>query len=246
MPRVEFVNLSLNRLLGPVEPPIEIKMNRLRSLVLNNTRLDWDSVDTLLNLLPSLEELHLSLNNYRNVLIDTLVDDDVILTDDHEHEHDESNDDDNDNDVCLCNNDNSILATTSHFDNYKRSDSTSSQYKKTQAHEGVKKLHFTGNPVTEWIEICRLGRVFPKLESLVLADCPLRSLESPPIILSQTADKTPPIPEPSTSNEEMQKQIYEKELKDKEDEKEKQEQIERDKMEQNDMNNSDPPHKYFK
>jgi len=33
-----------------------------------------------------------------------------------------------------------------------------------------------GNPITDWTEICRLGRVFPNLESLVLAECPLRSI----------------------------------------------------------------------
>lgn len=83
MPRVEFVNLSLNRLLGPVEPPLDCGMSRLKSLVLNNTRLDWDSVETLINRLPSLEELHLSLNDYHNVLIDTL-DDDVFYESDKE------------------------------------------------------------------------------------------------------------------------------------------------------------------
>lgn len=86
MPRVEFVNLSLNRLNSPLlEAPRECAMSRLRSLVLNNTRLDWESVETLINLLPSLEELHLSLNEYRNVLIDTL-DDEVFYetTDDKE------------------------------------------------------------------------------------------------------------------------------------------------------------------
>lgn len=59
-------------------------------------------------------------------------------------------------------------------------DSTCSTYKKTNAHEGVRKLHFTGNPVSEWSEICRLGRVFPKLESLVLAECPLKAIVAPP------------------------------------------------------------------
>lgn len=82
MPRVEFVNLSLNRLCGPVERPPEYGMSRIRSLVLNNTRLDWESVETIINLLPVLEELHLSLNDYRNVLIDTLddyVDNDLAM-----------------------------------------------------------------------------------------------------------------------------------------------------------------------
>lgn len=77
MPRVEFVNLSLNLLSGPVEPPPDMALTRLRSLVLNNTRLDWESVDTIINSLQTLEELHLSLNDYHNVLIDTL-DDDVF------------------------------------------------------------------------------------------------------------------------------------------------------------------------
>lgn len=82
MPRVEFVNLSLNRLCGPVQRPPEYGMTRIRSLVLNNTRLDWDSVETIINLMPVLEELHLSLNDYRNVLIDTLddyVDNDLVM-----------------------------------------------------------------------------------------------------------------------------------------------------------------------
>lgn len=48
-------------------------------------------------------------------------------------------------------------------------------------------MHFTGNPVTDWVEICRLGRVFPSLESLVLADCPIRSLDAPPLSPTLTA-----------------------------------------------------------
>lgn len=84
MPRVEFVNLSLNRLCGPVEPPNVLGktgMGHIKNLVLNNTRLDWDSVETVIKLLPALEELHLSLNEYRNVLIDTIDDFSDILMD---------------------------------------------------------------------------------------------------------------------------------------------------------------------
>ncbi|KAL5244492.1 hypothetical protein ACI65C_011902 [Semiaphis heraclei] len=44
----------------------------------------------------------------------------------------------------------------------------------------VKRLHFTGNPVSTWSEVCKLGRAFPNLESLVLAECPLQSLMTPP------------------------------------------------------------------
>lgn len=39
---------------------------------------------------------------------------------------------------------------------------------------------FIGNPVSTWAEVCKLGRAFPNLESLVLAECPLQSLMTPP------------------------------------------------------------------
>lgn len=74
MPRIEFVNLSLNRLQTPILEPPPCQMTNLRSLVLNNTKLNWYSVEELLRLLPSLEELHLSLNEYTNVLLDTVDD----------------------------------------------------------------------------------------------------------------------------------------------------------------------------
>jgi hypothetical protein len=35
-----------------------------------------------------------------------------------------------------------------------------------------------GNPITDWLEICRLGRIFPQLEALVLAECPLRFVQT--------------------------------------------------------------------
>lgn len=44
-------------------------------------------------------------------------------------------------------------------------------------HMSLKKLHFTGNPIEQWSEIVKLGYVFPNLESFVLAECPLRSLQ---------------------------------------------------------------------
>lgn len=82
LPKIEFVNLSLNRLIGPIEqPPMNYGgMNKIRSLVLNNTRLNWESVESLIRMMPVLEELHLSLNDYSSVLIDTL-DDDVFIDD---------------------------------------------------------------------------------------------------------------------------------------------------------------------
>lgn len=75
MPRIEFVNLSLNCLQMPIISPPKMRIENLRSLVLNNTKLNWYSVEELLKLLPSLEELHLSLNEYTHVLLDTIEED---------------------------------------------------------------------------------------------------------------------------------------------------------------------------
>jgi hypothetical protein len=75
MPRIEFVNLSLNCLQTPILSPPANRIDNLRSLVLNNTKLNWYSVEELLKLLPSLGELHLSLNEYTHVLLDTLDED---------------------------------------------------------------------------------------------------------------------------------------------------------------------------
>lgn len=76
MPHIEFVNLSLNRLQTPILEPPPCPMTNLRSLVLNNTKLNWFTVEELLRLLPSLNELHLSLNEYTEVLLDTIEEDD--------------------------------------------------------------------------------------------------------------------------------------------------------------------------
>lgn len=99
MPRVEFVNLSLNRL-GPIEVPPPCRMDSLKSLVLNNTKLEWESVESLLNLLPVLEELHLSLNEYTHVLLDTI----ELTSSDEEEECDKSDKKTSDS-LCSCSSD---------------------------------------------------------------------------------------------------------------------------------------------
>ncbi|XP_058130669.1 tubulin-specific chaperone cofactor E-like protein [Anopheles coustani] len=173
MPRVEFVNLSLNHLTGPIQEPPVTKMDNLRNLVLNNTKLGWCSVETLLRLLPALEELHLSLNEYTHVLIDTI---DPTATAGSSSSPVTAPSD--------------VPASTSHT-KQEEDDGTEQQQPasgatatanepppyQTAPHDGVRKLHLTGNYISEWAEICRIGRVFPQLESLVLADCPLRSLK---------------------------------------------------------------------
>ncbi|CAK9815261.1 Tubulin-specific chaperone cofactor E-like protein [Anthophora plagiata] len=119
MPKIKFVNLSFNCL----AEVLEVKhgsYDLLRNLVLNGTRVSWSTVQGLVRLLRNLEELHLSLNEYKTVDLD---------------------------------------------------------YQKPEnGNASLKKLHFTGNPVEVWNEISKLGYIFPNLESLVLAECPIRSL----------------------------------------------------------------------
>ncbi|KAJ8683856.1 hypothetical protein QAD02_019648 [Eretmocerus hayati] len=121
MPKIKFVNLSFNSLPESLEVK-DGKYDALRSLVLNGTRVSWSTVQSLVRLLRSLEELHLSLNEYKTVELGT------------------------DNPDGL--------------------------------HHSLKRLHFTGNPVELWHEVSKLGRAFPSLESLSLAECPIRSLDT--------------------------------------------------------------------
>ena len=89
--------------------------------MLNGTRVSWSTVQDLVRLLRNLEELHLSLNEYKNVELG--------------------------------------------YD------------KPENRNHTLKRLHFTGNPVEFWCEIAKLGYNFPSLESLVVAECPIRSLD---------------------------------------------------------------------
>lgn len=119
MPKIKFVNLSFNCL----AEVLEVKHGSyelLKNLVLNGTRVSWSTVQGLVRLLRNLEELHLSLNEYKTVELDYL--------------------------------------------------------KPENGNDSLKKLHFTGNPIEVWNQISKLGYVFPNLESLVLAECPIRSL----------------------------------------------------------------------
>ncbi|GLV37374.1 mulet [Carabus blaptoides fortunei] len=43
-------------------------------------------------------------------------------------------------------------------------------------HQGLRRLHFNGNPISNWVEITKLGKAFPSLESLVVANCPIIGL----------------------------------------------------------------------
>ncbi|XP_013103813.1 tubulin-specific chaperone cofactor E-like protein [Stomoxys calcitrans] len=150
MPRIEFLNLSKNNLSNPLSKLYAPPITNLRGIVLNGTYLNWESIDVLLENLPVLEELHLSLNDYKEVLIDT-----AELASDAEEKSDN----------CKC------------CDAKESSDAR--KYKKISPHKALRTLHFTGNPVEKWPEICRLGRIFPCMENLVLADCPIKAIEFP-------------------------------------------------------------------
>ncbi|XP_005177936.1 tubulin-specific chaperone cofactor E-like protein [Musca domestica] len=150
MPRIEFLNLSKNNLSNPLTKLSAPPITNLRGIVLNGTYLNWESIDVLLENLPVLEELHLSLNDYKEVLIDTA----ELATADPAN-----------SDSCKC----CDAKESSH----------TKKYKKISPHKALRTLHFTGNPVEKWPEICRLGRIFPCMENLVLADCPIRAIEFP-------------------------------------------------------------------
>lgn len=147
MPRLKFVNLSFNELSMPLkeaEVNREFKWQHLRNIVLNSTLIDWESVQQILDYSPTLEELHLSLNNYNNVNLHNVNGCECLIKDIETTSKDE----------CKC-----YVETKKH------------------KHLGIKKLHFTGNPVSQWMEICKLGYAFPNLESLVVANCPIDSLD---------------------------------------------------------------------
>lgn len=75
MPNLRFVNLSENDLskcnrysskstMGSINRQ---KLEKIKSLVLNNTHIPWSGVELLLNTMPSIVDLHLSLNNYESI-----------------------------------------------------------------------------------------------------------------------------------------------------------------------------------
>lgn len=158
MPRLKFVNLSFNQLSMPLKKAEvdlgSLRWDHLRNIVLNSTKIDWDSVQQILDLSPQLEELHLSLNDYNDVKLC------------------ESR-------LCTCQKDDQENRNNLHEDIAEsvKCECPKVDYRKRHKHLGVKKLHFTDNPVGEWREVCKIGYAFPNLEALVVADCPIETLE---------------------------------------------------------------------
>ncbi|XP_078590193.1 tubulin-specific chaperone cofactor E-like protein [Branchiostoma floridae x Branchiostoma japonicum] len=50
----------------------------------------------------------------------------------------------------------------------------------------VKILHFNGNNLQSWVEVCKLGETFPSLVSLVMHEVPLKDIEAPTKQLQET------------------------------------------------------------
>ncbi|XP_045125440.1 tubulin-specific chaperone cofactor E-like protein isoform X2 [Portunus trituberculatus] len=48
---------------------------------------------------------------------------------------------------------------------------------KTKRYSSVSRIHFNNNPSSDWTEIETLGQMFPYLEVLILAECPLSQLK---------------------------------------------------------------------
>jgi len=88
MPNLRFLNLSENDLSecypsiekatktfhftaddGQLDPNNNCQPKKIRELVLNNTRIPWEAVELLLDVMPSVVNLHLSLNEYSSVEI---------------------------------------------------------------------------------------------------------------------------------------------------------------------------------
>ena len=68
MPSLRFINLSENDLSKcNIENIEKHKLDNIKSLVLNNTRIPWRGVQALLDSMPAIDDLHLSLNNYCSV-----------------------------------------------------------------------------------------------------------------------------------------------------------------------------------
>lgn len=118
IPNLDFLNLSSNPLGGAgLDHRCAKAFSRVTRLVLNNTRVPWDTVHTLTQEMPELEELFLCLNEYTS--------------------------------VSSC-----VVPCPS-----------------------LRLLHITDNRLKDWGEVRKLGPMFPGLDTLVMANNNLSSIQ---------------------------------------------------------------------
>ncbi|XP_072310847.1 tubulin folding cofactor E-like a [Eucyclogobius newberryi] len=126
IPNLEFLNLSSNPLAGvSLDPRCVEAFAGVRRLVLNNTRVSWDTVLLLTQELPDLEELFLCLNEFSCV-------------------------------------------------HAPRVPCTS-----------LRLLHITDNSLHDWAEVRKIGSMFPSLDTLVMANNNLASIQDSKDILQR-------------------------------------------------------------
>ncbi|XP_063059558.1 tubulin-specific chaperone cofactor E-like protein [Engraulis encrasicolus] len=120
VPKLDFLNLSMNPLSGSLlEPDATEPFMELRRLVLNNTHVSWEVLHTLTREIPKLEELFLCLNEYHSVEV---------------------------------------------------SDATC---------PSLQLLHISDNRLQDWAEVRKFGLMYPGLQTLILANNKLMSIEEP-------------------------------------------------------------------
>lgn len=126
IPNMDFLNLSSNPLAGvPLDPQCAEAFSSVRRLVLNNTRVPWDTVLMLTQELPELEELFLCLNEYSNVRASSM--------------------------ACA----------------------------------SLRLLHISDNSLHDWAEVRKIGSMFPNLDTLVMANNNLASIQDNKDILQR-------------------------------------------------------------
>ncbi|XP_013411903.1 tubulin-specific chaperone cofactor E-like protein isoform X1 [Lingula anatina] len=135
MPKIESINFSCNPLMAEIDDEVgNQSFPNIKRLILNKTGAAWSTVEVLLKIMPSVEELHLSLNDYTEVDL-------------------------------------------------------------KEKYPNVVNLHFNANKLRDWGEICKLGRAFPNLCNLVMAESEmslcddLEIEESFPKVVSLNANK---------------------------------------------------------
>lgn len=126
IPNLDFLNLSSNPLAGvSLDPQCAEAFAGVRRLVLNNTRVSWETVLQLTQELPDLEELFLCLNEYSRV------------------------------------------------------------HPSRVSCPSLRLLHITDNSLHDWAEVRKIGSMFPSLDTLVMANNNLASIQDSKDILQR-------------------------------------------------------------